>query len=216
MDLPMLAKYPDLKTELLDARTNSSTPLSTPAPSIAYSLVNLTINTSDEESNSEDANIIPDSIVREISNSIYENDSSLSAILSLPATPITPTRSRKPPTVKAKIRKDAKKFQPTYYWRSRPTYIQLNKPARRHIEGHWVLGLIEDGSEDLRLEVFLNNLRSAEVLVPLIQKHVVKGTNLHTDFLGGLMIVWSWKRRMYSVRSNILELANAVDAREKA
>ncbi|CAG5001863.1 unnamed protein product [Parnassius apollo] len=41
----------------------------------------------------------------------------------------------------------------------------------RHIEGHWVLGLIEDGSEDLRLEVFLENVRSAELLVPLIQKH---------------------------------------------
>lgn len=104
----------DFETELLDARTNSSTPLSTLAPSIASSLANLTIDTSDEELNSEDANIIPDSIVREMGNSIYENVSSLSAIPSLPATPITPTRSRKPPTVKAKIRKNANKFQLTY------------------------------------------------------------------------------------------------------
>ncbi|CAK1597651.1 unnamed protein product [Parnassius mnemosyne] len=51
----------------------------------------------------------------------------------------------------------------------------------RHIEGHWVLGLIEDGSEDLRLEVCPENVRSAEVLVPLIQKHVIEGSIIHTD-----------------------------------
>uniref|UniRef100_A0A2H1VLB4 SFRICE_012559 n=1 Tax=Spodoptera frugiperda TaxID=7108 RepID=A0A2H1VLB4_SPOFR len=117
----------DSETELHDARTNSSTPLSSPAPSIASSLANLTIDTSDdEELNSEDTDIIPDSIVREIGNSIYENVPSLSAIPSLPATPITPiasslvprkTRSRKPPTVKAKRPKKAKKFQLTYNWR---------------------------------------------------------------------------------------------------
>ncbi|XP_047521980.1 uncharacterized protein LOC125060908 [Pieris napi] len=52
----------------------------------------------------------------------------------------------------------------------------------RHIEGHWVLGMIEDNSEDLRLEVCSDNIRSAEVLVPLIQKHVEVGTTIHTDF----------------------------------
>ncbi|CAK1597792.1 unnamed protein product [Parnassius mnemosyne] len=51
----------------------------------------------------------------------------------------------------------------------------------RHIEGHWVLGMIEDGSEDLRLEVCPDNIRSAEVLVPLIQRHVAAGTTIHTD-----------------------------------
>lgn len=51
----------------------------------------------------------------------------------------------------------------------------------RHIEGHWVLGMIEDGSEDLRLEVCPDNVRSAEVLVPLIKKHVEEGTTIHTD-----------------------------------
>lgn len=51
----------------------------------------------------------------------------------------------------------------------------------RQIEGHWVLGLIEDGSEDLRLEVCPDNVRSAEVLVPLILKHVELGTTIHTD-----------------------------------
>ncbi|KAL0868253.1 hypothetical protein ABMA27_007784 [Loxostege sticticalis] len=52
----------------------------------------------------------------------------------------------------------------------------------RHIEGHWVLGMIEDGSEDLRLEVCPDNIRSAEVLVPLIKKHVEVGTTIHTDY----------------------------------
>ncbi|KAJ0169179.1 hypothetical protein K1T71_015304 [Dendrolimus kikuchii] len=51
----------------------------------------------------------------------------------------------------------------------------------RHIEGHWVLGMIEDGSQDLRLEVCPDNIRSAEVLIPLIQKHVQVGTTIHTD-----------------------------------
>ncbi|XP_072943346.1 uncharacterized protein [Epargyreus clarus] len=52
----------------------------------------------------------------------------------------------------------------------------------RHIEGHWVLGMIEDGSEDLRLEVCPDNVRSAEVLVPLILKNVEVGTTIHTDY----------------------------------
>ncbi|XP_046971060.1 uncharacterized protein LOC124538102 [Vanessa cardui] len=52
----------------------------------------------------------------------------------------------------------------------------------RHIEGHWVLGMIEDGSEDLRLEVCPENIRSADVLVPLIKKHVAEGTIIHTDY----------------------------------
>nr|XP_026491734.1 piggyBac transposable element-derived protein 3-like [Vanessa tameamea] len=117
----------DSETELHDARTNSSTPLSSPAPSIASSLANITIDTSDdEELHSEDADIIPDSIVREIGESIYENVPSLSAIPSLPATPITPIASslaprkkrfRKPTTVKAKRPKKNKKFQLTYNWR---------------------------------------------------------------------------------------------------
>lgn len=48
-------------------------------------------------------------------------------------------------------------------------------------EGKWVIGMIEDGSEDLRLEVCPDNERSAEVLVPLIQKHVKEGSIIHTD-----------------------------------
>lgn len=41
--------------------------------------------------------------------------------------------------------------------------------------------MIEDGSEDLRLEVCPDNCRSAEVLVPLIEKNIEKGTIIHTD-----------------------------------
>ncbi|XP_049310909.1 uncharacterized protein LOC125778249 [Bactrocera dorsalis] len=52
----------------------------------------------------------------------------------------------------------------------------------RRVEGHWVLGMIEDGSEDLRLEVCPENVRSAEVLIPLIRKHVHEGTTIRTDF----------------------------------
>ncbi|KAI8440704.1 hypothetical protein MSG28_009054 [Choristoneura fumiferana] len=39
----------------------------------------------------------------------------------------------------------------------------------RHIEGHWVIGMIEDGSDDLQLEVCPDNERSADILVPLIK-----------------------------------------------
>lgn len=52
----------------------------------------------------------------------------------------------------------------------------------RQIEGHWVIGMIEDGSDDLRLEVCPDNSRTAEALVPLIQKHVEVGSVIHTDF----------------------------------
>ena len=48
------------------------------------------------------------------------------------------------------------------------------------MEGHWVLGMVEDGSEDLRLEVCPDNVRSAEVLIPLIEKHVASGTIICT------------------------------------
>ncbi|XP_050335019.1 uncharacterized protein LOC126762349 [Bactrocera neohumeralis] len=51
----------------------------------------------------------------------------------------------------------------------------------RSVEGHWVLGMIEDGSDDLRLEVCPDNVRSAEVLIPLIKKHVAPGTTISTD-----------------------------------
>jgi transposase-like protein len=51
----------------------------------------------------------------------------------------------------------------------------------RHTDGHWVLGLIEDGSEDLRLILCPNNKRGEADLLPIIQKHVAPGTEIHTD-----------------------------------
>lgn len=51
----------------------------------------------------------------------------------------------------------------------------------RVVEGHWLIGMIEDGSDDLRLELCPHNIRSAEVLIPLIQKHVHPGTTIRTD-----------------------------------
>jgi hypothetical protein len=59
-------------------------------------------------------------------------------------------------------------------------YIQINLGKRkfnrgRRIEGHWVLGMIEDGSEDFRLVVCPENVRSADTLLPIIEKHVEIG-----------------------------------------
>ncbi|CAH0723505.1 unnamed protein product, partial [Brenthis ino] len=51
----------------------------------------------------------------------------------------------------------------------------------RHIEGHWVLGMIEDGSDDLRLEICPDNEQSADILVPLVKKHVQEGSIIHTN-----------------------------------
>lgn len=51
----------------------------------------------------------------------------------------------------------------------------------RRVEGHWVLGMIADGSEDLRLELCPDNHRSADDLIPIIQKHVAPGSIIHTD-----------------------------------
>ncbi|CAH3959747.1 unnamed protein product [Pieris brassicae] len=40
----------------------------------------------------------------------------------------------------------------------------------RHIEGHWVICMIEDGNANLRPKVYPDNGRSADILVPLIKK----------------------------------------------
>lgn len=52
----------------------------------------------------------------------------------------------------------------------------------RRVTGHWVLGMIEDDSEDVRLEVCPENIRSSDTLLPLIQKHVAPGTTVCTDY----------------------------------
>jgi hypothetical protein len=69
----------------------------------------------------------------------------------------------------------------------------------RHTDGHWVslgrrmhsrvkknnprqiLGMIEDGSDDLRLIHCPNNKRGEVDLLPIILKHVAPGTEIHTD-----------------------------------
>ncbi|KAL0830079.1 hypothetical protein ABMA28_003536 [Loxostege sticticalis] len=51
-----------------------------------------------------------------------------------------------------------------------------------NVEGHWVLGMIEDVCDDLHLEVCPDNQRNADVLVQLIKKHVREGSTIHTDF----------------------------------
>ena len=51
----------------------------------------------------------------------------------------------------------------------------------RGIEGHWVLGIIADGSEDFRLVTCPENLRDADTLIPIILAHVAPGSEIHTD-----------------------------------
>jgi hypothetical protein len=48
----------------------------------------------------------------------------------------------------------------------------------RRTEGHWVLGMIADGSEDLRLILCPNNKRNAKQLLPIIEQYVEKGMHL--------------------------------------
>ena len=48
------------------------------------------------------------------------------------------------------------------------------------IEGHWVLGMIQEGSEDLRLELCSGNCRPSKTLIPMIECHVA-GTKVRTD-----------------------------------
>ena len=52
---------------------------------------------------------------------------------------------------------------------------------RGRIDGHWVLGIIEDGSEDFRLIICPNNIRDATTLIPIIKEHVREGSEIRTD-----------------------------------
>lgn len=49
----------------------------------------------------------------------------------------------------------------------------------RQVEGHWVVGMIEDGRQDVVFRVV--ETRDKEVLHPFIQEHVLPGTTIHTD-----------------------------------
>ncbi|XP_018399788.1 PREDICTED: uncharacterized protein LOC108777409 [Cyphomyrmex costatus] len=52
----------------------------------------------------------------------------------------------------------------------------------RVVEGSWILGFIERGSpENYRLEICPENKRDKDTLLQLIQKHVLVGTEIHTD-----------------------------------
>lgn len=51
-----------------------------------------------------------------------------------------------------------------------------------HIEGHWVNGMIEDGTKNLRLEVCHGNERSADILVTFIKKDTEEGSIILTDY----------------------------------
>ncbi|KAL7075972.1 hypothetical protein ACQ4LE_004794 [Meloidogyne hapla] len=55
------------------------------------------------------------------------------------------------------------------------------KFSREMIDGHWVLGLIEDGSDDFRLIICPNNIRDAATLIPIIKQHVHEGSEIKTD-----------------------------------
>lgn len=48
-------------------------------------------------------------------------------------------------------------------------------------DGHWVIGMIEDGSNDLRLAAYPDNKRDAETLIPIIQKYILPGTTIVTN-----------------------------------
>lgn len=47
--------------------------------------------------------------------------------------------------------------------------------------GQWILGMIDRTTGDYRLELCPDNKRRAEDLIPLIEKHVIEGTEVHTD-----------------------------------
>ena len=57
----------------------------------------------------------------------------------------------------------------------------------RMVEGHWIIGMMERGGSGYRLEICQDNCRSADTLIPLIQKHVAEGTEIHTDLWKGYL-----------------------------
>ena len=51
----------------------------------------------------------------------------------------------------------------------------------RLVEGVWILGMIERGSKNYRLEICPDNRRDSSTLLNLILKHIALGTEIHTD-----------------------------------
>ncbi|XP_044753610.1 uncharacterized protein LOC123312257 isoform X2 [Coccinella septempunctata] len=53
----------------------------------------------------------------------------------------------------------------------------------RRVEGHWVLGMIEDGSEEVAMMVV--EFRDAHTLTEQIRNYILPGTTIHTDMWRG-------------------------------
>lgn len=51
----------------------------------------------------------------------------------------------------------------------------------RLVDGHWILGMVDRDSGEIRVEILANNDRSAAAMLPLIQQHVEPGSVIHTD-----------------------------------
>jgi len=51
----------------------------------------------------------------------------------------------------------------------------------RVVDGHWILGMIDRQTGEVRVEILPNNDRSAQAMLPLIQQHVLPGTTIMTD-----------------------------------
>lgn len=51
----------------------------------------------------------------------------------------------------------------------------------RMVEGSWIIGMVERNEPGYRIEICPDNKRTAEALIPIIKKHILPGTEIHTD-----------------------------------
>lgn len=51
----------------------------------------------------------------------------------------------------------------------------------RMVEGNWILGMIDEDTNEIRLEICPNNKRDSITLLALIQKHVKQNSTIFTD-----------------------------------
>ena len=51
----------------------------------------------------------------------------------------------------------------------------------RVVDGHWLIGMVDRGTSELRVEICPQNLRDAATLLPIIQRNVLPGTRIITD-----------------------------------
>ena len=66
------------------------------------------------------------------------------------------------------------------------------------IEGHWVLGMIQDGPEDSRLELCPGNSRSSKTFTSMIECHVAERTKVRTN---GWWVYRELESRGYELRA---------------